>query len=106
MKFLKLLIVCTLYLSICYTTETGNENVPCKEYPLTTVVTETGTKEIVVTDFNGNDWIYETDDEWEIGDYCSMIMSDNGTESIYDDIIVNVRYNGYLQGKWADKIER
>ena len=101
MKIILVLVMCVMLV-----TPTGNEDVPCKEYPLTTVVTETGTKEIVITDFNGNDWVYKTDDEWEIGDYCSMIMSDNGTENIYDDIIVNVRYNGYLQGKWADKIER
>lgn len=87
------------------TTETAD--IKAKEYPLTTVVTEINENEIVVTDFNGNDWVFEnTNEDWCIGDYCSMIMSDNATEIIFDDEIISCRYSGYLQGKWNDVIER
>ena len=41
MKIILVLVMCVMLV-----TPTGNEDVPCKEYPLTTVVTETGTDRI------------------------------------------------------------
>ena len=31
-------------------------------------------------------------DDWMPGDYCSMVVFDNNTDSIHDDIIVNCHY--------------
>lgn len=40
---------------------------------------------------------YGTEDYCE-GDLVSVILNDNGTEKVMDDIIVSVRYSGY----WTD----
>lgn len=61
-----------------------------KEYPLTTIVVELDKANdiVVCEDFNGNLWeFYETDD-WFVGDICSIIMNDNGTDDIRDDVII------------------
>lgn len=66
-------------------------------YPMTTVVTDVNydTDEVTCTDFNGNDWVLTECEDWNEGDICSMIMCDNGTEIIYDDIIISERYDGW-----------
>lgn len=45
-------------------------------------------------DSMGEEWIFEDCEDWEIGDHVACIMSNNATEIIYDDIIINVRYEG------------
>lgn len=47
---------------------------------------------IYLVDWNGNEWIWEGAEDWDIGDYATATMNTNGTEIIYDDIIVNLRY--------------
>jgi hypothetical protein len=72
-------------------------------YPMTTVVTDVNydTDEVTCTDFNGNDWVFTECEDWNEGDICSMIMCDNGTEIIYDDIIISERYDGWFDG-WGN----
>jgi len=69
-------------------------------YALTTVVVELDAENDVVTckDFNGNLWEFEGCEDWAIGDIASLLMSDRGTEKIYDDTIISARYNGYFEG--------
>lgn len=69
-------------------------------YPMTTVVTDVNydTDEVTCTDFNGNKWAFTGCEDWLEGDICSMIMCDNGTETIYDDIIISERYDGWFDG--------
>ena len=50
---------------------------------------------VYVVDCNGEAWTFEGCEDYELGDYVSMIMYDNGTQSIYDDIIMKVQYSGY-----------
>lgn len=50
---------------------------------------------VYVVDSNGEAWTFEGCEDYVIGDYVSMIMFDNNTQSIYDDEIVKVRYSGY-----------
>lgn len=102
----KITLLLALILTGANTTETSQ--VPFKYYPLTTVVTQVKGTEVTATDFNGNDWCFDTGtmEDWFVGDYCSMVMDDNGTTEIYDDIIVTVRYSGYLEGNFGDVIER
>jgi len=69
-------------------------------YPKTGFVVEADRVEdrIVIEDATGNLWEMEGVEDWEIGDGASMIMYDNGTpENIYDDMIVNCRYNGFYR---------
>jgi len=63
------------------------------EYSLTAVVVKTDRENDIVTvkDFNGNLWEFYGIKDWNIDDICSMMMNDNGTETIYDDIIVTIR---------------
>ena len=71
-------------------------------YPTTMVVvtpTDTETGYTVLQDFNGNQWeIYLEDSDWFPGDIVSCIMDSKGTEEIWDDEFVRVRYDGYLEG--------
>lgn len=66
-------------------------------YPCTMTVTRVDytTDVVTITTYGGDDFQFEGCEDWFVGDICSTIMFDNGTESIYDDEIVSVRYCGY-----------
>lgn len=75
-------------------------------YPTTTVITDVCEVEIetekeyqlTLEDFNGNEWVYISEDgDWFEGDIVSLIMCDNGTEDIEDDIIIYTKYSGYFE---------
>ncbi len=74
------------------------ENAPEVLYPLCGVVTEVNAlkDEVVFTDFNGNEWGFSGTEDWCKGDIVACIMQDNGTESIYDDEVVQARYCGWV----------
>lgn len=71
-----------------------------EQYPTTMIVNELDYNEniVICVDFNGNEWAFEEIEDWCIGDIVSMIMDDMGTELIYDDTIIMVRYSGYMEG--------
>ena len=71
-----------------------------EQYPTTMIVNELDYDEniVICIDFNGNEWAFEEIEDWCIGDIASMIMDDMGTELIYDDTIIMVRYSGYVEG--------
>lgn len=64
-------------------------------YPLSTIVTEINIKDdsITVEDSNGNLWDFYGIENWEVGDGCSLLMNNNGTENIEDDIIISTQYH-------------
>lgn len=68
-----------------------------KTYANTGVVMaiSTGTDTVVVEDYNGNLWAFYGVEDWQEGDCVSLVMSDAGTEEIYDDEILSVRYSGW-----------
>ena len=75
-------------------------------YPTTTVVSNVCEVEVetekkyclTLEDFNGNAWGYISEDgDWLEGDIVNLIMCDNGTEEIEDDIIIYARYSGYFE---------
>ena len=75
-------------------------------YPTTAVISNVCEVEVeteknywlTLEDFNGNKWAYISEDgDWLEGDIASLIMCDNGTEKIEDDIIVYVKYSGYSE---------
>lgn len=51
----------------------------------------------ILEDFGGNLYVYEGIEDWFLDDIAAMLMDDNGTESIYDDVIVELRYAGYME---------
>ena len=69
-------------------------------YPLCGIVTEINYEEdyIVIEDFYGNIWIFEGIEDWAENDVVAMIMDDHGTERIEDDIIIDIRYCGTIEG--------
>ena len=73
------------------------------EYAKTTVVVEVDytADEVHCVDFNGDEWVFTGCEDWMVGDYCSMVMNDMGTENIYDDEIVSCRYDGWLDGTFG-----
>lgn len=92
------LLIATAFLIGKSTSTKANATEPFHYYAKTCMVTEINPETDIVTteDYNGNTWeLYGTED-WLPGDICSMVMDDKGTENIYDDEIVNVRYSGYF----------
>lgn len=68
-----------------------------KYYALTTCVVELDRENNVVTveDSTGNRWQFCGVEDWEINDCASLLMWDNGTESILDDEVHGARYNAW-----------
>ena len=62
------------------------------EYAQVLEVVEIKDDLVYMVDWDGNEWIWEGAEDWDIGDFAAATMNTNGTEIIYDDIIVNLRY--------------
>lgn len=70
-------------------------------YPITAQVAELDRKNDIVTcvDGAGLFWEFTECDDWQEGDFVSLLMNDNGTpQMIYDDTIEMVRYAGTFEG--------
>ena len=69
-------------------------------YPQTFVVDLVNHEQnyMVLIDFNGNEWIWESVEDFDCGDIIAAIMEERGTPTIYDDEIVKIRYAGYMEG--------
>lgn len=51
---------------------------------------------VTVQDDSGDLWQFRGIEDWQPGDRIGMLMDTNGTDdSIYDDVIVSVKYLGY-----------
>lgn len=72
-------------------------------YPETGLVTEIETINedtylLTITVANGNMFCYETEDcDWFVNDFASMLMDNNGTDNVYDDIIIKCQYSGVMK---------
>ena len=57
-------------------------------------IVETDREQDVVTvvDSNGFEYQFTEVEDLEVGDFLTAVMDDNGTEEVFDDIIVSVRY--------------
>lgn len=79
--------------------EAGTNDIMSRVYPLCSIVIEVNHTEnyIAIEDFTGNVWEWEGVEDWHEGDIAAMIMHDNNTEIIYDDIIMDIAYNGWVE---------
>lgn len=79
--------------------EAGANDIMSHAYPLCGIVIEVNYAEdyIAIEDFTGNVWEWEGAEDWHEGDIAAMIMHDNNTEIIYDDIIMDITYNGWVE---------
>lgn len=73
-------------------------------YPMTAKVVEVNYDEDVVTveTFTGFLFSFEGCEDWAEGDCASLIMDDNGTEKILDDVIVMAQYSGWTLINWEE----
>ena len=68
-----------------------------KIYPLTTKVLRVDRENdiVVCIDCNGNFWEFEGTEDWMEGDCATLLMNDCATETIFDDVIEDVRYSAW-----------
>lgn len=71
-------------------------------YANTFAVVEVTEDYVLCVDFNGDEWAFDNEeDDWLEGDLVSCVMCDMGTESIYDDEILSVKYTGWVYDAWG-----
>lgn len=72
-------------------------------YPATFVVVELDevSDSVFMQDFNGQLWGWYGIEDTMVGDVIAAIMDDLGTDEVYDDEIVSIRYCGWLDG-WQE----
>ena len=85
--------------SIC---QLYNANQQKHLYPLTATVTEINNDTVTVEDTNGNLWSFNGAEDWQVGDGCALIMHDNSTSDIRDDVIISTRYQGKTESKISE----
>lgn len=68
-------------------------------YPNTMVITETNyeTDTVTMSTCSGVTYQFEGVEDYYVGDLVSVIMFDNGTPEVYDDIILSHRYAGVTE---------
>lgn len=50
---------------------------------------------VILVDANGFEWAWEGIEDWQIDDCASMLMDNNGTAEIFDDVILSMNYNAW-----------
>jgi hypothetical protein len=72
-------------------------------YPAALMVVDLDEHEdmVIAVDFNGNEWTWTGIEDIFPGDMIAVVMDDQGTETIYDDEIIDLRYCGWIEG-WMD----
>jgi hypothetical protein len=106
MKKMKKIIVAVLIMvfctvGICVIGPLCNDTTTNSIYPLTVQVAELDHEAdvVVCVDSAGNGWEFYGVEDWQVGDFVSLLMDDNGTpETIYDDVITMTRYAGIFEG--------
>lgn len=75
-------------------------------YPATMVVVSVDydADEVALLDYNGDVWVIFGCEDWSVYDIAAAIMDDHNTATIYDDEVVSVRYDGWLDG-WLDRLD-
>ena len=70
-------------------------------YALATVVIDTDATEdaVICEDSTGNVWAFYGVEDWQVGDNANLLMHDNGTKSIYDDVICGATYANWILAK-------
>lgn len=68
-------------------------------YPAVGIVTDLNLEWDIVTftDFNGHNWCICGIEDWLLNDIGAILMEDCDTPEIEDDLIVEVRYAGYIR---------
>ena len=96
------LVIAIISLAMATTAKANTVAIPEGFYPhmgIVTDITETGNLyEITFADAVGRSWAWlDTNGDWFPGDYVAVIMYDNGTETVYDDFVMDAHYVGYKE---------
>ena len=93
-KVIITLMIAAMMFVMCVMVAHGEE----QYYALVALVIELDTNEnvVYVEDFSHNVWSFEGCEDWAIGDIVGLVMDTMGTEIIYDDVVINVTYNGCI----------
>ena len=70
-------------------------------YPLTVQIVELdhNADVVVCVDGIGNCWEFYGVEDWQVGNFASLLMDDNGTtETVYDDVITMICHAGAFEG--------
>ena len=70
-------------------------------YGLTTIVEETDDimDTVYVRDCNGHLWSFQGVEDWQVGDCATLIMDNNRTLDIADDIVTSAHYGSWTISK-------
>lgn len=70
-------------------------------YANSAVVTEIDRENdtVICEDFNGMRWAFRGVEDWGVGDGVSLLMCDNGTPTVYDDVVRDARYTAWVFSK-------
>ena len=73
------------------------EKPAANDYAMTCKVVELDNENnlVVLVDANGFKWAWEGIEDWQIGNCASMLMDNNGTAEIFDDVILSMNYNAW-----------
>lgn len=75
----------------------GQDNLIKNHYADCGIIMQDPDENVVITMQNGHMFSFENlDGDWNKGDIVSVIFDDNGTEKIFDDIIVSYKYSGWI----------
>lgn len=96
-------IVCVIGITLMIGTacEAAADEQKAETYPLTVRVSTIDREADVVkcVDGAGNVWEFYGVEDWQVGDFASLLMDNNGTtETIYDDVITMAHYAGTFEG--------
>ena len=88
------LMIAAMIFVMCVMVAHGEE----QHYGLIVVVNDLDydTDTVYMVDLNGEEWMMDGCKGWHIGDVISLVMDTMGTESIYDDVIIVLPYQGWL----------
>lgn len=70
-------------------------------YPMTGVITDISDDVVTFEDFNGFRWVFNGAEDYFIGDVVAVIMDGRNTPLIFDDTIVDIRYDGWIEGYFS-----
>ena len=100
--FLVLTMLTATMLTSCTKKAETETKVEVRQYPSVAIVVDVNYENNVVAlqDSNGEILAFTGTEDWMVGDVAALIMSDNGTEKVYDDEIIDARYSSFdLHGK-------
>lgn len=78
--------------------QTTEETTTGNYYARTTIVVEVDRNNDLVTveDSTGNRWQFYGAEDWQEGDCASLLMWDNGTDTILDDEVQGAHYSAWI----------